>query len=54
VVVDVPIEGPPNAGDVSPMISATIPLKRKRIPKQFFKAPAAAAAPPAVTAADEG
>jgi hypothetical protein len=32
------------------MISATIPLKRKRIPKQFFKAPAAAAAPPAVTA----
>jgi hypothetical protein len=33
------------------MISATIPLKRKRIPKQFFEAPAAAAAPPAVTAA---
>jgi hypothetical protein len=33
------------------MISAAIPLKRKRIPKQHFDAPAAAAAPPAVTAA---
>jgi hypothetical protein len=31
------------------MISAAIPLKRKRIPKQHFDAPAAAAAPPAVT-----
>jgi hypothetical protein len=50
-VVDVPVEGPPNAGDVAAMISAAIPLKRKRIPKQFFEAPAAAAAPPAVTAA---
>ncbi|KAM0895796.1 hypothetical protein ACQ4PT_023604 [Festuca glaucescens] len=49
-VVDVPVGGPPNAGDVSAMISATIPLKRKRIPKQFFEAPAAAAAPSAVTA----
>ncbi|KAM0928013.1 hypothetical protein ACQ4PT_002213 [Festuca glaucescens] len=29
------------------MISATIPSKRKRIPKQFFEAPAAATAPPA-------
>jgi hypothetical protein len=29
------------------MISATIPSKRKRFPKQFFEAPAAAAAPPA-------
>ncbi|KAM0872633.1 hypothetical protein ACQ4PT_038597 [Festuca glaucescens] len=29
------------------MISATIPSKRKRIPKQFFEAPAAAVAPPA-------
>ncbi|KAM0915852.1 hypothetical protein ACQ4PT_010597 [Festuca glaucescens] len=46
-VVDVPVGGPPNAGDVSAMISATIPSKRKRIPKQFFEAPAAAAAPPA-------
>jgi hypothetical protein len=36
-VVDVPIGGPPNAGIVSAMISATIPLKRKRIPKQFFE-----------------
>jgi hypothetical protein len=50
-VVDVPIGGPPNAGDVSAMIFAAIPLKRKRILKQFFEAPAAAAAPPAVTAA---
>jgi hypothetical protein len=33
------------------MISAAIPLKRKRIPKQFFEAPAAAVAPPAVTTA---
>jgi hypothetical protein len=48
-VVDVPVEGPPNAGDMSAMISAAIPLKRKRIPKQHFDAPAAAAAPPAVT-----
>jgi hypothetical protein len=32
------------------MISAAIPLKRKKIPKQFFEAPAAAAAPLAVTA----
>jgi hypothetical protein len=39
-VVDIPVGGPPNAGDVSAMISATIPLKRKRIPKQFFEAPA--------------
>jgi hypothetical protein len=30
------------------MISAAILLKRKRIPKQHFEAPAAAAAPPAV------
>jgi hypothetical protein len=50
-VVDVPVGGPPNSGDVSSLISAAIPLKRKRIPKQFFEAPAAAAAPPAVTAA---
>jgi hypothetical protein len=48
-VVNVPVEGSPNAGDVSAMISAAIPLKRKRIPKQYFDAPAAAAAPPAVT-----
>jgi hypothetical protein len=46
-VVDVPVGGPPNAGDVSAMISATIPSKRKRFPKQFFEAPSAAAAPPA-------
>ncbi|XP_051216730.1 uncharacterized protein [Lolium perenne] len=46
-VVDVPVGGPPNAGVVSAMISATIPSKRKRIPKQFFEAPAAAAASPA-------
>jgi hypothetical protein len=50
-VVDVPVGGPPNIGDVLAMISAAIPLKRKRIPKQHFDAPAAAAAPPAVTAA---
>src|SRR4051812_44427723 len=49
-VVDVPVAGPPSAGDVSAMISATIPLKRKRTPKQFFEAPVAAATPPAVTA----
>ncbi|XP_071679710.1 uncharacterized protein [Lolium perenne] len=46
-VVDVPVGGPPNAGVVSAMISATIPSKRKRIPKQFLEAPAAAAASPA-------
>jgi hypothetical protein len=34
---------------MSAMISAAIPLKRKRIPKQHFDAPAAAAAPPAMT-----
>ncbi|KAM0844689.1 hypothetical protein ACQ4PT_056876 [Festuca glaucescens] len=50
-VVDVPVGGPPNADDVSAMISATIPSKRKRIPKQFFEAPAAAAAPPAAAPA---
>jgi hypothetical protein len=33
------------------MISAAILLKRKRIPKQHFDAPAAAAAPPAVIGA---
>jgi hypothetical protein len=33
------------------MISVAIPLKRKRIPKQFFEALAAATAPPTVTAA---
>jgi hypothetical protein len=33
------------------MISAAIPFKRKRIPKQFFEAPTAVAAPPVVTAA---
>jgi hypothetical protein len=36
---------------MSAMISATIPLKRKRIPKQFFEAPVVAAASPAVTIA---
>ncbi|XP_051209331.1 uncharacterized protein [Lolium perenne] len=45
-VVDVPVGGAPNAGVVSAMISATIPSKRKRFPKQFFEAPAAAAASP--------
>jgi hypothetical protein len=48
-VVDVPVGGPPNAGDVAAMTSAAIPMKRKRIPKQYFDAPAAAAAPPVVT-----
>jgi hypothetical protein len=48
-VVDVIVQGPPNAGDVSAMISAAIPLKRKRILKQHFDAPAAAVAPLAVT-----
>nr|XP_051212345.1 glutathione S-transferase T3-like [Lolium perenne] len=43
-VVDVAVGDAPNAGAVSAMISATIPSKRKRIPKQFFEAPAAAAA----------
>jgi hypothetical protein len=37
-MVNVPLGGPPNAGDVSAMISAAIPLKRKRIPKQHFDA----------------
>ncbi|KAK1603172.1 hypothetical protein QYE76_018784 [Lolium multiflorum] len=46
-VVDVPVVGPPNAGDVSAMISATIPSKRKRFPQQFFEGPSLAAAPPA-------
>nr|XP_051205119.1 uncharacterized protein LOC127318687 [Lolium perenne] len=51
-VVDVPVGGPPTAGVVSAMIASTIPSKRKRIPKQFFEASAAAAdspgeAPPA-------
>ncbi|XP_071683241.1 uncharacterized protein [Lolium perenne] len=51
-VVDVPVGGPPTAGVVSAMIASTIPSKRKRIPKQFFEAPAVAAdsageAPPA-------
>nr|XP_051190727.1 uncharacterized protein LOC127304053 [Lolium perenne] len=46
-VVDVPVGGPPNIGVVPAMISATIPSKMKRIPKQFFEAPAAAAASPA-------
>jgi hypothetical protein len=41
-VVDVPVGGPPNAGDVAAMISAAIPMKRKRIPKQHFDAPTAA------------
>jgi hypothetical protein len=37
-VVNVPVGGPPNAGDVSAMISAAILLKRKRIPKKHFDA----------------
>jgi hypothetical protein len=45
-VVDVPVGGPPAAGVVSAMIASTIPSKRKRIPKQFFEAPAAAADSP--------
>nr|XP_051208051.1 uncharacterized protein LOC127323980 [Lolium perenne] len=43
-VVDVAVGAAPNAGEVSAMISATIPSKRKRIPKVFFEAQAAAAA----------
>ncbi|XP_051228240.1 uncharacterized protein [Lolium perenne] len=52
-VVDVSVGGPPNAGVVSAMISATIPSKRKRIPKQFFEAPTAAAASPAAASPAE-
>jgi hypothetical protein len=48
-VVDVPVGGPPNAGDVLAMIFTAIPLKRKRIPNQHFDTTVVAAAPPAVT-----
>nr|XP_051202230.1 vegetative cell wall protein gp1-like [Lolium perenne] len=51
-VVDVPVGAAPNAGVVSAMISATIPSKRRRFPKQFFEAPTAAA--PSSAAASPG
>nr|XP_051196865.1 uncharacterized protein LOC127310215 [Lolium perenne] len=52
-VVDVPVGAAPNAGEVSAMISATIPSKRKRFPNQFFEAPVAAAASPAAASPGE-
>ena len=45
------VEDQPSNGDVAAVISATIPSKRKRIPKVFFKEAAAGAAPAATPAA---
>ncbi|CAM0881573.1 unnamed protein product [Alopecurus aequalis] len=46
-VVNVPVgvvSGQPTSGEVADVISATMPMKRKRTPKIFFDTPAAAAA----------
>ncbi|CAM0943308.1 unnamed protein product [Alopecurus aequalis] len=51
-VVNVPVgivSGQPTSGEVAAVISATMPMKRKRTPKIFFDTPAAAAAGSAAT-----